>query len=86
MLTTYDWHGVYGHPDHVKVYEVGARAGELAATPAIFEATMNRDTAIRALQAQRDAAIAAGTDQKTTSSIRPVLPTTATRSGCPRPS
>ena len=26
VLTTYDWHGNYGHPDHVKVHQVGHRA------------------------------------------------------------
>ena len=31
VLTTYDWHGTYGHPDHVKVHRVGARAAELVA-------------------------------------------------------
>ena len=61
VLTTYDWHGVYGHPDHVKVYEVGNRAADMAQTAAVFEATMNRDSAIRAMQAQREMAIAAGT-------------------------
>ena len=43
VLTVYDWHGNYGHPDHIKVYAVGHRAAELAGTPAVFEATMNRD-------------------------------------------
>ena len=42
VLTVYDWHGNYGHPDHVKVHQVGHRAAELAGTPAVFEATMNR--------------------------------------------
>ena len=32
VLTTYDWHGNYGHPDHVKVHHVGHRAAELAGT------------------------------------------------------
>jgi LmbE family N-acetylglucosaminyl deacetylase len=47
VLTSYDWHGNYGHPDHVKVHHVGARAAELvkADLPAlrVYEATMNRD-------------------------------------------
>jgi len=42
ILTIYDWHGVYGHPDHVKVHQVGVRAAELAGTPKVLEATMNR--------------------------------------------
>ena len=47
VLTTYDWHGNYGHPDHIKVHQVGHRAAELAGTPAVFEATMNRDEMVR---------------------------------------
>ena len=47
MLTIYDWHGNYGHPDHIKVHRVGHRAAELAGTPAVFEATMNRDALSR---------------------------------------
>ena len=42
VLTVYDWHGVYGHPDHVKVHTVGHRAAELAGTGKVFDATMNR--------------------------------------------
>ncbi len=41
-LTVYDWHGVYGHPDHVKVHTVGHRAAELAGTAKVLDATMNR--------------------------------------------
>ncbi len=47
VVTTYDWHGNYGHPDHIKVHQVGHRAAELAGTPAVFEATMNRDHIVR---------------------------------------
>jgi LmbE family N-acetylglucosaminyl deacetylase len=47
VLTTYDWHGNYGHPDHIKVHQVGHRAAELAGTAAVFEATMNRDEMVR---------------------------------------
>ncbi|WP_197275125.1 PIG-L family deacetylase [Luteipulveratus halotolerans] len=44
ILTCYDWHGGYGHPDHVKVHQVGHRAAELAARrPRLLESTMNRD-------------------------------------------
>ena len=43
VLVTYDWHGTYGHPDHVKVHRVGHRAAELAGTPKVFESTWNRD-------------------------------------------
>jgi LmbE family N-acetylglucosaminyl deacetylase len=43
VFITYDWHGNYGHPDHVMVHRVGHRAAELAGTPNVFDATMNRD-------------------------------------------
>jgi LmbE family N-acetylglucosaminyl deacetylase len=43
VLTIYDELGNYGHPDHVQVHRVGHRAAELANTPLVFEATMNRD-------------------------------------------
>jgi len=43
VLTTYDHHGGYGHPDHLQVHRVGARAAELAGTPVVLEATINRD-------------------------------------------
>lgn len=47
VLTVYDWHGGYGHPDHIKVHHVGHRAAELAGTPKVFESTMNRDAMVR---------------------------------------
>ena len=43
LLTVYDDHGNYGHPDHIQVHRVGVRAAELAGVPHVFEATMNRD-------------------------------------------
>ena len=55
VLTTYDWHGNYGHPDHIKVHTVGNRAAELAGTPAVFEATINRDAMVRFIEAARAA-------------------------------
>ena len=42
VLSAYDEHGGYGHPDHIQVHRVGLRAGELARTPRIFMATINR--------------------------------------------
>lgn len=52
VLTCYDDHGGYGHPDHVAVHRVGMRASELAGTPRVFQATMNRDALLRQLQAR----------------------------------
>jgi LmbE family N-acetylglucosaminyl deacetylase len=43
VLVVYDWHGMYGHPDHVQVHRVGHRAAELAGTTRIFDVTFNRD-------------------------------------------
>lgn len=43
VLTVYDDHGGYGHPDHIQVHRVGVRAAELAGTPLVYESTINRD-------------------------------------------
>lgn len=44
LVTTYDWHGGYGHPDHVQVHRVAHRAVALARRrPRLLESTMNRD-------------------------------------------
>ncbi|MEZ5141385.1 MAG: PIG-L family deacetylase [Acidimicrobiales bacterium] len=52
VLTIYDDHGNYGHPDHIQVHRVGVRAAELAGVERVFEATMNRDE-IRRQMAER---------------------------------
>lgn len=46
VLIIYDEHGGYGHPDHIQVHRVGMRAAELAATPVVYMATINRDVVI----------------------------------------
>lgn len=51
VLITYDWHGVYGHPDHVQVHRVGHRGAQLAGTPCIYESTFNRDLMLEAFRA-----------------------------------
>jgi LmbE family N-acetylglucosaminyl deacetylase len=43
VLTIYDDHGGYGHPDHIQVHRVGVWAAELAGVGRVFESTMNRD-------------------------------------------
>ena len=57
VLTVYDWHGNYGHPDHVKVYQVGCRAEQMVAAELphlrVFEATMNRDEIRRQMEIAR---------------------------------
>ena len=42
VLVIYDEHGGYGHPDHVQVHTVGVRAADIAGTPRVFMATMDR--------------------------------------------
>jgi LmbE family N-acetylglucosaminyl deacetylase len=54
VLTIYDDHGGYGHPDHVQVHRVGARAAEIAGTPRVYESTMNRDYIRRLIEQNRD--------------------------------
>jgi LmbE family N-acetylglucosaminyl deacetylase len=56
VVVGYDWHGGYGHPDHVKSHHVTRRAAELVGTPRYLEVTMNRD----AIRRMYDAAVAAG--------------------------
>ena len=50
LLLSYDANGGYGHRDHVRVHEVGARAAEIAGTPRVLEATVPRDTIVKALR------------------------------------
>ena len=57
VLVGYDWHGGYGHPDHVMVHHVVHRAAKLARRqPRLLESTMNRD----AMRRFHEAAVAAG--------------------------
>ena len=42
-LVTYDERGIYGHPDHVKVHEVGEVAACLAGVGVVYEATVDRE-------------------------------------------
>jgi LmbE family N-acetylglucosaminyl deacetylase len=49
VLTSYDAAGGYGHPDHVHVHRVAARAAELAGTPVLLEATVDRRWIVRAV-------------------------------------
>ena len=56
VLVTYDEHGGYGHPDHVRVHDVGMAAAELAGTPVVYLTTMDREfmMALRAEAAESD--------------------------------
>ncbi len=53
-LTIYDWHGNYGHPDHIAVHRVGLVAERLVPSVRVFEATMNRDAFVRMIDAARE--------------------------------
>jgi LmbE family N-acetylglucosaminyl deacetylase len=57
VVVLYDWHGNYGHPDHVQVHRVGHPAADRAGTPRRFEVTFNRELATRGIEAM----IAVGT-------------------------
>jgi LmbE family N-acetylglucosaminyl deacetylase len=50
VLVTYDSHGGYGHPDHVRCHEVAVAAAEAAGTPRVFEATVPRDLLLRGIR------------------------------------
>jgi len=50
VLVTYDPNGGYGHPDHVRVHELGVLAAHIAATPRVFEATVPRDLILRGIR------------------------------------
>lgn len=44
VVVGYDWHGGYGHPDHIMVHRITRHAVELAARrPRYLESSMNRD-------------------------------------------
>jgi LmbE family N-acetylglucosaminyl deacetylase len=62
ILTIYDEHGQYGHPDHIQVYRVGRRAAELAATPTVYMTTLNRDYLRRSFAEMGPSVAEAGMD------------------------
>jgi LmbE family N-acetylglucosaminyl deacetylase len=55
VLTVYDDHGNYGHPDHVQVHRAGVKAAELAGTPHVLELTFNRDHLRQMMKAAAEA-------------------------------
>ncbi len=50
VVTSYDRRGGYGHPDHVQVQRVAARAAEIAGTPVVLEATVDRSKILLGLR------------------------------------
>jgi len=57
IITYYDEHGGYGHPDHIQVHRVGKRAAEIAKTPRVFIASPNRDRALEMFAKAREMGI-----------------------------
>jgi LmbE family N-acetylglucosaminyl deacetylase len=57
VLTIYDDHGGYGHPDHIQVHRVGARAAGLAGVSRVYESTMNRTRIAESIMAQVEAGL-----------------------------
>lgn len=57
VLTVYDDHGGYGHPDHIQVHRVGVRAAELADVSRLYESTMNRTSITEGIRAQVEAGL-----------------------------
>jgi LmbE family N-acetylglucosaminyl deacetylase len=54
VLTVYDDHGGYGHPDHIQVHTVGIRAAALAGTPRVYAGTVSRDHYLEMMAAMGD--------------------------------
>lgn len=55
VVIGYDWHGGYGHPDHVMVHRVGRRVAEMVPGVRLLEGTMNRDVIRRSIEQARAA-------------------------------
>ena len=43
VLTVYDPNGGYGHPDHIRVHDVGVQAAQRLGLNAVYESSINRD-------------------------------------------
>ena len=54
VLVGYDWHGGYGHPDHIMVHKVVHAVAELRPHVRLLEATMNRDRVRQRMTAARE--------------------------------
>ncbi len=60
VLTIYDWHGNYGHPDHIAVHRVGLAAARSVPSVRVLEATTNRDAFVRLIETARSAGVSMG--------------------------
>jgi LmbE family N-acetylglucosaminyl deacetylase len=60
VLTIYDENGVYGHPDHIQVHRVGARASDIVGTPRVYESTVDMNQVAQLLAEAAAEALAKG--------------------------
>lgn len=63
VLTVYDPHGLYGHPDHIQVHRVGLAAAEMVGPSLrVFESTVNRERALEGMARMAEAGQEGGPD------------------------
>ncbi len=62
VLTIYDDHGLYGHPDHIQVHRVGLAAAAKAGVADVYEATVNRTRAMESMAEVADELEGSGAD------------------------
>jgi LmbE family N-acetylglucosaminyl deacetylase len=74
VLTIYDWHGNYGHPDHIAVHRVGLAAAQLVPAVRVLEATMNRDAFVRMIEEARASGIPMGSPDSDQEEFDPTGP------------
>lgn len=65
VLISYDPQGGYGHRDHVRVHQVGARAARLAEVRRVLQATAPREPLVRTFQVLRAVGLLRGYDPET---------------------
>ena len=63
VLTIYDDHGGYGHPDHIRVHTVGLAAAAQLGLEHVYESTINRDTVRQMMMANQGPDADVDTDQ-----------------------
>lgn len=54
VVTIYDEHGGYGHPDHIMVHKVGLAGATAAGVANVYESTMNRTEIQQMMEAQSE--------------------------------
>ncbi|MFV0523181.1 MAG: PIG-L family deacetylase [Acidimicrobiales bacterium] len=62
VLTIYDDHGLYGHPDHIQVHRVGLAAVPLLGVEHVYESTVDRDSMAEAMTVMGDELAEAGVE------------------------